>query len=107
MDDALHLTAPPGADDTEPVRRARNKAERRRRIEEAARAVFAEKGFDAATTREIAARAGVAIGTLFHSAPDKVALLMMLINDELVPRAEAGLAMLSPDRSLLPQLMAF
>jgi AcrR family transcriptional regulator len=88
-------------------RRARNKAERRRRIEQAARAVFAEKGFDAATTREIAARAGVANGTLFLYAPDKVDLLMMVVNDELDPLTRASLAVLSPERGLLEQLMEF
>lgn len=105
MDEALHLIAPEGA--ATPGRRERNKAERRRRIKEAARAVFAEKGFDAATTREIASRAGVANGTLFLYARDKVELLMMIVNDELVPLTEAGLARLSPQRALLGQLLAF
>jgi AcrR family transcriptional regulator len=88
-------------------RRERNKAERRRRIKQAARAVFAEKGFEAATTREIAARAGVANGTLFLYAPDKVDLLMMIVNDELDPLTRASLAVLSPARALLDQLMEF
>lgn len=107
MDDALHMPAPPGADTAQGGRRERNKAERRRRIKEAARAVFAEKGFDAATTREIAARAGIANGTLFLYAPDKLELLMAIVNDELVPLTESGLASLSPDRALLSQLMEF
>jgi AcrR family transcriptional regulator len=107
MDNALHTPAPPGADTAQGGRRERNKAERRRRIMAAARAVFAEKGFDAATTREIAARAGVANGTLFLYAPDKLELLMAIVNDDLVPLTEAGLAALSPDRALLPQLMEF
>jgi len=105
MDDALPVTEATAA--VQGGRRERNKAERRRRIEAAARAVFAEKGYDAATTREIAARAGIANGTLFLYAPDKVELLMMIVNDELVPLTEAGLARLAPDRPLLAQLMAF
>jgi len=51
--------------------RERNKAERRRRIKEAALAAFTEKGYDRATTREIAKLAGVAQGTLFLYARDK------------------------------------
>jgi AcrR family transcriptional regulator len=102
------LETDPAADAAaEGGRRARNKAERRRRIKAAARAVFAEKGFDAATTREIAARAGIANGTLFLYAPDKVDLLMMIVNDELDPLTQASLAVLSADRPLLAQMMEF
>lgn len=64
-------------------RRDRGKLEKYRRITESARAVFREKGFDAATTREIADRADIAIATLFVYAKDKRDLLFMLINDEL------------------------
>jgi len=63
--------------------RERGKLEKRRRIKQAARDVFLEKGYDAATTREIAERADVAIGTLFVYAKDKRDLLMMIINDDL------------------------
>ena len=63
--------------------RERQKTERRRRIEAAARAVFREKGYEAATTREIAARAEVSIGTLFAYAADKRDLLAMVYRDEL------------------------
>ena len=67
----------------EPVKlglRERGKLEKRRRIKQAARDVFLEKGYDAATTREIAERAYVAIGTLFVYAKDQRDLLMMLIS---------------------------
>ena len=63
-------------------RRERGKLEKRRRIREATREVFRRKGYEAATTREIAARADVAIGTLFAYASDKRELLMMVINDD-------------------------
>lgn len=63
--------------------RERGKLEKRRRIKGAARAVFLEKGYDDATTREIAQRADVAIGTLFVYAKDKRDLLMMIVNDDL------------------------
>ena len=44
------------------------------RVLEAAGNIFAEKGFDAATTEEIAERAGVSIGSLYQYFPNKEAL---------------------------------
>lgn len=63
-------------------RRERGKLDKRRRIREATREVFRRKGFEAATTREIAELADVAIGTLFAYAADKRELLMLVINDD-------------------------
>jgi AcrR family transcriptional regulator len=63
-------------------RRERGKIDKRRRIREATRDVFRRKGYEAATTREIAELADVAIGTLFAYARDKRELLMMVINDD-------------------------
>lgn len=63
--------------------RERGKLEKRRRIKQAARKVFLDKGYEDATTREIANAAEVAIGTLFVYAKDKRDLLMMIINDDL------------------------
>ncbi|MFP5504266.1 MAG: TetR/AcrR family transcriptional regulator [Candidatus Sericytochromatia bacterium] len=60
--------------------RARKKREKWQRIEAAAWEVFWEKGFEAATTREIAARADVAVGTLFLYARDKRELLVLLVH---------------------------
>ena len=48
-------------------------------IEEAARDVFCERGFDAASTAEIAARAGVAEGTLYKYFQNKRALLIKVL----------------------------
>ena len=50
-------------------------ASRRESIIEAARKVFAERGFDAGTTRQIAAEAGVAEGLIYHYFDSKEALL--------------------------------
>lgn len=63
--------------------RERGKQRRRIRIKEAARQVFLERGYEAATTREIADRADVSQGTLFAYAPTKSELLLMIINDDL------------------------
>ena len=62
--------------------RERNKRDKWTRIQRAARAIFSRDGFDAATLRAIAARAGVATGTLFLYARDKRALLFLVFQDE-------------------------
>jgi AcrR family transcriptional regulator len=63
--------------------RDHNRAEKRHRIREAAREVFCTRGYIDATTREIAAKARIANGTLFRYASDKRELLMMIVNDDL------------------------
>jgi AcrR family transcriptional regulator len=61
--------------------RERNKLDKLRRIKAAARALFLEQGYDNATTREIARRADVGLGTLFSYASDKRDLLFLIYND--------------------------
>ncbi len=63
--------------------RERNKLEKLERIKRAARKLFIEKGFDEATTREIALKAGVGVGTVFTYAENKRDLLFLVANDEL------------------------
>jgi AcrR family transcriptional regulator len=87
--------------------RERRKDERRRRIIAAARAVFRERGFDDATTAEIAKRAAVGTGTLFRYATDKHELLLMVLNDELAAITDASIAGIDRRRSLLTQLVEF
>jgi AcrR family transcriptional regulator len=86
-------------------RRERQKQARRQRIEAAARAVFGERGYDGATTREIAERADVSIGTLFAYAPDKRALLAMVFRDGLRAMTEQTFATLPAGAPFLDQLM--
>jgi AcrR family transcriptional regulator len=62
-------------------RRERKKREARRRIFDAAFALFLEKGFDATTVEEIAERADVAKGTVFNYFPRKTSLLAALAAD--------------------------
>jgi AcrR family transcriptional regulator len=87
-------------------RRERGKMEKRRRIREATREVFRRKGYEAATTREIADLADVAIGTLFAYASDKRELLMIVINDdrEALPEVEPRH---DETRDVLTVLMSF
>lgn len=92
----------------EPVQlglRERNKRDRRLRIELAALDVFREKGFDAATTREIADRAGVGVATLFGYARDKSDLLLMVFNERLEAITERGADGVDPRASLVDQLV--
>jgi AcrR family transcriptional regulator len=56
-------------------RRRRAPAEKRARLLEAARSLFAQRGYAATTTAELARAAGVAEGTVFHHFPSKGALL--------------------------------
>ncbi|HEY1722578.1 MAG TPA: TetR/AcrR family transcriptional regulator [Magnetospirillaceae bacterium] len=59
---------------------------------DAAAQVFAEKGYDAATMAEIAARAGAAIGSLYQFFPNKELIagaLRSTYGDELVAKLEA------------------
>jgi len=61
--------------------RERNKRDKLRRIKAAAWELFLEKGYDSATTREIAVQAGVGLGTVFSYAADKRDLLFLIYND--------------------------
>lgn len=62
---------------------AETKAKTRSRIVEAARKLFSGKGFDQTTTRDIAAEAAIATGTLFNYFPSKEALGMSLLSEAL------------------------
>lgn len=64
--------------------RAPKRARGKQRVAEllaAAAAVFAEKGYEAATMTEIAARAGAPIGSLYQFFPAKEALADMLVQN--------------------------
>ncbi|VCU70368.1 putative DNA-binding transcriptional regulator [Pigmentiphaga humi] len=87
--------------------RERSKQDKLRRIKQAAREIFLEKGYDAATTREIAQRADVAIGTVFVYAEDKRDLLMMIVNADLDAVNDKGARVLQQDGALIDLLMAF
>ncbi|MBU4336168.1 MAG: TetR/AcrR family transcriptional regulator [Actinobacteria bacterium] len=64
-----------------PDRREQAKADRWARILAAATELFAEQGYDAVTTRDVAKAAGVGMGTLFRHAGSKPALLVHVMND--------------------------
>ncbi|NTV12914.1 MAG: TetR/AcrR family transcriptional regulator [Desulfobulbaceae bacterium] len=54
--------------------------ETRERILQAAATLFAQRGFEQTTTRELAKAAGLAAGTLFNYFPSKESLAMAMVN---------------------------
>jgi len=85
--------------------RERNKLDKLRRIKEAASELFVLKGFDDTTTREIAIRAGVGLGTVFVYAATKRDLLFLIINDDLQAAVEKAAGMVRPDKPMLENLL--
>jgi AcrR family transcriptional regulator len=89
---------PEKADESSPHRPLRRDAQRNReRILAAAKQLFAERGIDA-TLDDVAARAGVGVGTVYRRYPNKDALLDELYEEgiiEFVTLAEESLA--NPD----------
>ena len=73
-------------------RRERAKEDKRERIMSAARELFAEHGVGGVTTRQIADRADVAIGTLYRYASTKAELLIMVQNHKFAAAIDDGLA---------------
>lgn len=61
---------------TRSANKEKAKADRKKQIMEAAISIFSEKGFERATTKAIAAKAGVAEGTIFIYFPTKRDLLV-------------------------------
>ncbi len=64
--------------------------DKQRRIFDAATSLFAERGYDAVGTQEIAERADVAAGTVFRYASSKAELLLMVYNRELRDAIDVG-----------------
>jgi len=85
-------------------RREQQRRETARLIRAAALKLFAEHGFDATTTKEVADEAGVAHGTVFLVAPTKEALLVAVLEEKLRHVVEAREASM-PRRSIQAQLL--
>lgn len=95
----------PAQNGVPPGRRARNKEDKRRRIREAAAALFSEQGYAATTTRQVAARAGVAQGTLFLYAPTKEALLVEAFAERVEAVQRQRFGRLPEEAGLLEELL--
>lgn len=62
--------------------RARSKARNRQKILESATALFRERGFEAATLRDIARHAGLSTGAVFANFTDKSEVFLLIVIDE-------------------------
>jgi AcrR family transcriptional regulator len=71
-----------------------SKQESQHRIMVAARELFAELGYDRATLRQIAAKAGLTVGALFNHVTDKRDLIYLIFNEDVATVVD--LALLSP-----------
>lgn len=83
-------------------RRERNKEAKQARIFAAAAELFAEHGYAAVTTQQIAERADVANGTLFRYASSKAELLLMVCNDDFRRNLDRGRLHVTTDHSTEP-----
>jgi AcrR family transcriptional regulator len=92
------------ADRAAPGLRERNRLDKLARIKSAAKDLFNELGFDRATTRAIAERAHVGLGTLFNYADDKRDLVFLIFNEELDRITDSAFAAVDPRRPLDEQL---
>jgi AcrR family transcriptional regulator len=88
-------------------RRQANKLDKLDRIKRAARDLFTSHGYDEATTRQIASRADVALGTVFSYASNKRDLLFLVANDLLNSTRERAQARYRPQLSLLESFVAY
>jgi AcrR family transcriptional regulator len=83
----------------QPSKRAQRSAERRQAIVDAALVEFSANGFATARLEDIAARAGVAKGTIYLYFKDKEELFQELIRTSIVPLVGRLAAPPSPDTS--------
>jgi AcrR family transcriptional regulator len=95
--------APRGA--AKKVSRAQQKLDTARVVTDAARELFSEHGFDGTTTDAIARHAGVAKGTLFFHARDKLELLMLVLHDDLRDTSDRLFLELPPNGPVREQLL--
>lgn len=86
--------------------REQQKNETRGRVVEAARELFKERGYEAATIRDIAKRAGVAPGSVFTTFESKAELLQEIIFHRYEETLDAVRAAAWPSQSTLERLAA-
>lgn len=86
--------------------RERNKRDKLERIKTAALELFLEKGFEAATLRPIATRAGVSFGTLFRYAQDKRDLLFLVCNEDFDALAQSAFDDIPVDAPWVDQVLS-
>ena len=88
-------------------KREANKLDKLDRIKRAARELFTTVGYDKSTTRQIAKKAGVALGTVFTYATTKRDLLYLVSDDLLAGARDLAAKSFRQDRSLEHNFVAF
>lgn len=86
---------------------AARKHQTRRAIVDAALKLFRDKGFDRTTTRDIAARAGIATGTLFNYFPSKEAVALDSVRTALNAAEDDFRSVAAGGETLEERLFAF
>ena len=81
MSNIAYFPARPPAEDNRPGKRERTKVANRQSILDAARAVFGELGYEAATVRDIIRRTGLASGTFYNYYKSKEEVFDALADD--------------------------
>jgi AcrR family transcriptional regulator len=86
----MNIASKPPTDDSEiPTSlRAQSKLKTRRRVLDAARQLFMERGYEAATIRDIASQAGLSTGAVFASFVDKTDLFNAVMAEDFQRQVE-------------------
>lgn len=103
------LTSPTSADVAGEPRLNRRQAAKirtRQKVLDAARALFAERGYEPATIRDIAKGAGMSTGAVFANFQDKAELFEAVLAEDMAKLAETLKAAAATENSLRARLMA-
>lgn len=87
-------------------RRQAAKVRTRQKVLDAARSLFAERGYEPATIRDIAKGAGMSTGAVFANFQDKAELFEAVLSEDLAKLAETLKVAAAAETSLRPRLMA-
>ncbi len=87
-------------------RREANKRSKLQRIVDAARQLFRDQGYSSTTTRAIAERAGIGVGTLFVYFPEKLDLLLHVFFTDISSVVDEAFTNLDRKKPALEQLLA-
>jgi AcrR family transcriptional regulator len=93
------------ADPAAPPTRQRRKEARPQELLDAALALFVEKGFAATRSEEVAARAGVAKGTLYRYYPSKEELFKAVVRHNFTARIAESAAQAAEHRGSIAELL--
>src|SRR6201985_229935 len=80
--------------------RAQSKLKTRRRVLDAARQLFMERGYEAATIRDIASQAGLSTGAVFASFVDKTDLFNAVMAEDFQRQVEDLREASKPDATI-------